>query len=104
MNLAHPEQYLADVFSAMERPKVEQRLRLMNHVSDLRPNQLDDGLSLPLRPNVWIVGTANHDETTVSFAPKTYDRSHVFELPAQHPPAWDGSERSGREPISLETL
>ena len=27
------------------------------------------------------IGTANHDETTLEFAPKTYDRSNLMEMP-----------------------
>ena len=33
-----------------------------------------------LPPNVRFIGTANHDETTLDFAPKTYDRSNVLTL------------------------
>jgi hypothetical protein len=104
MNLSHPEQYLADVLSAMERPQRDRYLRLMNHASPLAPRQLHRGMELALPPNVWIVGTANHDETTVSFAPKTYDRSHVMELPTRHPSPIEGVRRSPQPPISLAGL
>ncbi|MDC0359150.1 hypothetical protein OAM92_00300, partial [Acidimicrobiales bacterium] len=104
MNLSHPEQYLADVLSAMERPEGDRALRLMNHVSDQAPQGLRDGMLLPLPPNVWIIGTANHDETTVSFAPKTYDRSHVFELPMTHPKPSDGIPRQDTGPVSLTAI
>ena len=33
---------------------------------------------MQLPPNVRFIGTANHDETTLDFAPKTYDRSNVM--------------------------
>jgi hypothetical protein len=104
MNLSHPEQYLADVLSAMERPSNNRYLRLMNQVSPLAPEQLRSGMELALPPNVWIIGTANHDETTVSFAPKTYDRSHVMELPTKHPEPIDGMPRSQQQPLSLAAL
>ena len=39
------------------------------------------GLRLPIPPNVWFVGTANQDESTLMPAPRTLDRAHVQELP-----------------------
>jgi hypothetical protein len=39
----------------------------------------DIGLKIP--QNVWFIGTANHDETTLQFAPKTYDRANILEMP-----------------------
>ncbi len=81
MNLSHPEQYFSDLLSAMELDPEKQRLVLMSHAVDPAPQQFIDGSKLHVPPNVWFVGTANHDETTMAFAPKTYDRSHVLELP-----------------------
>ena len=81
MNLSHPEQYFSDLLSAMEFPTERQRLVLMSHAVDPAPREFIEGSKLSVPQNVWFVGTANHDETTMSFAPKTYDRAHVMELP-----------------------
>ncbi|GAB3835075.1 hypothetical protein GCM10027610_032010 [Dactylosporangium cerinum] len=87
MNLSHPEQYFNDVLSALEREaKRSERtdLVLMTSAVEPPPRLLHDGRRLPVPGNVWFVGTANHDETTLHFADKTYDRAHVMELPARY--------------------
>jgi hypothetical protein len=88
MNLSYPEQYFNDVLSAMElrhnRDRSPRDLVLMSAGVEPAPRLLREGRRLPLPGNVWFIGTANHDETTVSFADKTYDRAHVLELPARH--------------------
>ena len=82
MNLSHPEQYFADLLSALEQPQERQRLVLMPAPVEPAPTLLTEGgTKLPLPENVWFFGTANHDETTKDFADKTYDRAHVMELP-----------------------
>ena len=53
--------------------------------------------------NVWFVGTANHDETTVEFADKTYDRSHVMELPTR-PKPFNAKKTQERRPINVGSL
>lgn len=84
MNLAHPEQYFGSMLSILENAVTEQGyLDLLTSALPGLPAKFE-GARLPLPPNVWFVGTANHDETTVAFADKTYDRAHVQELPARH--------------------
>ena len=83
MNLSHPEQYFSDLLSTLELPVDDQHLELMTHSVAVPPALLDKGSKLRIPPNVWFVGTANHDETTMDFAEKTYDRSHVMEFPHQ---------------------
>jgi AAA domain (dynein-related subfamily) len=82
MNLSHPEQYFSDVLSILERKK-DQRLGLTLMTAEVTPSPklLRDGRRLLLPNNIWFVGTANQDETTVGFAEKTLDRSNVLELP-----------------------
>ena len=63
MNLSHPEQYFSDLLSTLELPAQDQLLDLMTH-SVAAPTLLDAGGKLRIPPNVWFVGTANHDETT----------------------------------------
>ena len=82
MNLSHPEQYFADFLSALEQDRSRQRIALMTEpISPVPSLMAEDGRYLPIPPNVWLVGTANQDETTKDFAAKTYDRAHVMNMP-----------------------
>ncbi|MDH6627823.1 hypothetical protein M2271_005652 [Streptomyces sp. LBL] len=84
MNLSHPEQYFSGVLSALaikDRPRLTLTTAPVGNPADL----IIDGTHLAIPENVWFIGTANHDETTVGFADKTYDRAFVLELPWQHP-------------------
>lgn len=83
MNLSRPEQYFADVLSALEQPEGSRWLKIYHDRVPGSPRLFKDeeGRELALPPNLWFVGTANHDETTLEFADKTYDRAHVMELP-----------------------
>jgi hypothetical protein len=63
----------------------ERNLVLMDRPVDDAPRDFIDGRKIKIPPNVWFVGTANHDETTLEFADKTYDRAHVLELPHEPP-------------------
>jgi hypothetical protein len=86
MNLSHPEYYFGDFISLMERPREEQVLRKFpSGLPDCPDKFVENGTALPIGENVWFFGTANHDETTMNFADKTYDRAYVCELPNQHP-------------------
>lgn len=90
MNLSHPEHYFADLLSQMENEEASRTLRIVATGQDLpaRFVKASGGIHLPLPPNVWFIGTANHDETTLQFAPKTYDRANVMEMPI-HPEKFD---------------
>ena len=103
MNLAHPEQYFSDLLSALELPQEDRRLVLMTHPVESAPSLLVEKRELRVPPNVWFVGTANHDETTMDFADKTYDRSHVMEFP-HRPEPFDVNEPPPRCPVSFRTL
>lgn len=104
MNLSHPEQYFADLISALEHDQHRQRLVLMTAAVDPAPRLLaDGGTKLPIPPNVWFIGTANHDETTKDFADKTYDRAHVMELPRNRE-TFKREDLKPQDPISLEAL
>jgi len=85
MNLSHVEQYFADLLTELEDQDKKKylRLRLASGVdkSDNSPRYLDeDGQHIIIPKNVWFIGTANKDETTMEFADKTYDRSHIMVL------------------------
>ena len=103
MNLSYPEQYFSDLLSTLELPEKDRRMVLMPHPVDPAPALFTEGRKLRIPPNVWFVGTANHDETTMDFADKTYDRSHVMEFP-HRPEPFDVSKPSPRGPISFGAL
>ena len=104
MNLSYPEQYFSDLLSTLELPEEEERsLVLMTHPVDPAPALFSEGRKLPIPPNVWFVGTANHDETTMDFADKTYDRSHVMEFP-HRPESFTPDKPSPRDPLSFSAL
>ncbi|MFI0409334.1 AAA family ATPase [Actinomadura sp. 3N508] len=107
MNLSHPEQYFSDLLSALERkegdPAERPLIRLMTSRVDPAPALLRDGRAIELPDNVWFIGTANNDETTVRFADKTYDRSHVLELPSS-PVRFEVDEPEPLLPVSLKNL
>lgn len=84
MNLSHPEQFFSGVLSALaikDRPSLALTTAPVRNPADL----IIGGTHIAVPDNVWFIGTANHDETTVGFADKTYDRAFVLELPWQHP-------------------
>lgn len=105
MNLSHPEQYFADFLMMIEQPEDRRLLDLLpaSPRGSTVPRGLKDGRLLPLPPNVWFVGTANHDETTKDFADKTFDRAHVMELPRRHS-AFQASKKYPRSAIALAAL
>ena len=82
MNLSYVEQYFADILSTMEMEPSDRLLDILTSGHSAAPRLfVDGGSKIRIPQNVWFVGTANKDETTLDFAPKTYDRSHVMELP-----------------------
>lgn len=81
MNISRIEYYFADFLSALEDPDEN------NRVIDLIPDQSSDqGMpeqfnkegKLPIRPNIWFIGTANKDDSTFDITDKVYDRSGVM--------------------------
>jgi len=94
MNLSKPEQYFADYLSLLEDregadqskvPSVKLNDRSVSPLPRHMHKPARGGVELPLGDNVWFIGTANHDETTASFAPKTQSRAHMMELPRKLP-------------------
>ena len=84
MNLSRPEQYFAEFLSAMELSERDRWINLMeSRPAHGAPARLRNGRDIRLPPNLWFIGTANHDETTNAFADKTHDRAFVLELPKQ---------------------
>lgn len=79
MNLSRPEHYFADFLSLLEQNENE-RYITVNAPDEVLPKSIVQG-KLMVPENVRFIGTANHDETTLEFAPKTYDRSNLMEMP-----------------------
>ena len=105
VNLSRPEQFFADFLSALEQPMDSRRLTLVNDQNPNPPRLMPTGLHLPIPPNVWFVGTANHDESTAEFADKTYDRAHVMEMPRKTQAAhFDIESKRDRNAISYTGL
>ncbi len=105
INLSRPEQFFADFLSALEQPMSKRRLTLVNDPVSAPPKLMTEGRHLPIPPNVWFVGTANHDESTTEFADKTYDRAHVMEMPRNSEQArFTVEAKQDRAPISYEKL
>jgi hypothetical protein len=107
INLSRVEQFFADFLSALEQPEEGRRLTLLNDPIPAPPALLRDGRHLPIPPNVWFIGTANHDESTTEFADKTYDRAHIMELPRRDPgkDSFDIHRApAGRDPFSFQWL
>ena len=103
MNLAHPEQYFSVMLSLLENSATERvRIPLLTSAIPNLPAMFN-GSELPLPRNVWFVGTANHDETTVAFADKTHDRAHVQTLPSNYIP-FQPRNRGKADPVSFEAL
>lgn len=107
MNLSHPEQYFSDVLHVLElvRSTADEKLvlELMTGRVDPAPRKLENGHKLVIPDNVWFIGTANQDETTVTFADKTYDRAHIIELPSR-PERFDVEEVRPISPFSTRAL
>ncbi len=102
MNLSRPEQYFADILSALERTDGEP-IELVPKALGRPARKLVGGRSIHVPTNVWFIGTANHDESTVDFADKTYNRAYVLELPETRP--WiDGKAPAQVDPLSLNDL
>ncbi len=79
MNLSRPEHYFADFLSLLEQNE-DERYITINAPDEVLPKEIVQG-KLKVPANVRFIGTANHDETTLEFAPKTYDRSNLMEMP-----------------------
>jgi hypothetical protein len=101
MNLSRPEQYFADFLSKLEQESPT--LTLTTDLNRRYPALFEDHKTLKIPENVWFIGTANQDETTLEFADKTYDRAHIMEL-GRNQTKFDIPELSYRNPLSYQAL
>ena len=102
MNLSRPEQYFADFLSKLEQE--QPKLKLDTDLNRPSPQLFIDGNQLNVPDNVWFIGTANQDETTLEFADKTYDRAHIMDLERRHEPFHLPDQIDPQYPISYHTL
>ncbi len=84
VNIARVEYYFAEFLSLLEYPNEEQRtLEVTNDVWERDPVILRDEKHpgrLPVRDNVYFLGTANNDESTFAISDKVYDRAMILNL------------------------
>lgn len=81
MNLSRIEYYFADFLSALEEPNPSRRyIDLLSDqtTSQGMPKLFENGGKLPIRDNVWFIGTANKDDSTFAITDKVYDRAGVI--------------------------
>lgn len=103
MNLSRPEHYFADFLSLLEQSPSERYISLTNTPKEVLP-ELAVGGKLKIPENVRFIGTANHDETTLEFAPKTYDRANLMEMPKNHPDKKDFKETNEQYNVTYDWL
>lgn len=84
MNLSRPEQYFSVFLSKLENNDGKP-IQLAPSGLGRQPSRMVSGKAIHVPDNVWFVGTANQDESTLEFADKTYNRSFVLELPTARP-------------------
>ena len=102
MNLSRPEQYFADFLSKLEQDSPT--VGLTTDLDKPSPKLFQNGNILPIPRNIWFVGTANQDETTLELADKTYDRSHIMEVQRNRESFHLPAQPDPRHPISYQAL
>gem|GEM_PF-5782110 len=78
-NLAHPEQYLADILSRMEAD-AESPQRVLTLCRRSEVPGLEKDITVRLTPNLKLFATLNVDASTHMLSPKILDRSHFVRL------------------------
>lgn len=80
MNISRVEYYFAEFLSVLELPELASRkIEVISDVQDNDPKLLVGG-KLTVPDNIWFIGTANNDDSTLSISDKVYDRAMVIEL------------------------
>lgn len=100
MNIARVEYYFADFLSKLELPDIESRRIAV--VSDRWENDpiLLEGGSVQLPPNMWYIGTANNDDSTLAISDKVYDRAMIIDLNSRAKPFEPSREKSAAVSIN----
>ncbi len=80
INIARVEYYFAEFLSLMELPNSDaRRIRVVSGSEEGDPKLLKDG-EIMLSDNIWVVGTANNDDSTFAISDKVYDRAMIVNL------------------------
>ena len=86
MNIARVEYYFAEFLSVLELPELASRkIEVVSDIRENDPKRLEEG-KLTVPDNMWFVGTANNDDSTLSISDKVYDRAMVIELQSRAKP------------------
>ena len=102
MNIARVEYYFAEFLSLLELPEGTSRRVRVTADSRQSDPALFSGGTLQRPSNVWFVGTANNDDSTLSISDKVRDRSFVLELNSRSRPF--AASDTGRTRISSKRL
>ncbi|NCB27575.1 MAG: hypothetical protein EOM62_19300 [Bacteroidia bacterium] len=101
MNIARPEYYMPNLLSIMEirgsegDESKDGTISIKEKRFRSSMNALDR--TVPLSHNMFIVGTANTDESTFNFSPKVIDRAFYFKYTADDielVSPWDGEDNT----------
>ena len=80
MNIARVEYYFAEFLSVLEMPDPERRLiEIVADSLEGDPQRIVDG-KIKLSENMWYIGTANNDDSTMAISDKVYDRAMIIDL------------------------
>lgn len=102
MNIARVEYYFAEFLSLLELPPgTSRRIRVTADSRQSDPALFRNG-TLALSSNVFFVGTANNDDSTLSISDKVCDRAFIIELNKRSKPFTAVS--AGRSHISYSRL
>lgn len=86
MNISRVEYYFAEFLSVLELPELASRkIEVVSDVQDNDPKLLSGG-KLTVPDNIWFIGTANNDDSTLSISDKVYDRAMIIELQSRAKP------------------
>ena len=100
MNIARVEYYFADFLSKLELPEIEsRRIAVVADRWEDDPILLYNG-SVQLPPNMWYIGTANNDDSTLAISDKVYDRAMVIDLNTRAKPFEPDREKNGSVSIT----
>ena len=100
MNIARVEYYFADFLSKLELPDIEsRRIAVVSDRWEDDPVLLYNG-SVQLPPNMWYIGTANNDDSTLAISDKVYDRAMIIDLNMRAKPFEPDRERNSSVSIN----
>ncbi len=80
MNIARVEYYFAEFLSLLEIKQADSRyIDLTSNGWASDPKYIENG-RIRIPENIWYIGTANNDDSTMAISDKVYDRAMVIDL------------------------